>query len=904
MTQFHIPLRGLNCMGCANKVKAALLALPDTDIQDISPSFVDVTTQASLNEVFTQIESLGYHAGDTTELSLQGLNCGKCVAKVTNTFEALPWVFSVEVTKTSLKLVGLGSEQQVIDEIIALGYQASNEQESLALSQEQSGKEAQLEEKEAAPANTTNIQLMITGMTCASCVSSVEKALLSVAGVQRAQINLAEQSALIAIEDDSPTIEQALIHAIDKAGYHGERIVDEVTQRERQNAQHQSALVAHKRSSITALVIGAPLMAWGVFGGNMMIRTSQDQWLWGAIGLLCLWLLATAGKSFFVNAWNSILHRRATMDTLVALGTGAAWLFSMVVVLFPQWLPQASRHVYFEASAMIIGLISLGHYIEAKAKAKTSQSLQALVNLQPQQAWLIEEGIERSVPLSQIEVGMKLRIKPGEKIPVDGIVMEGESDLDESMLTGEPLPATKRTGDNISAGTVNCDGSLVIEATSVGSNTMLARIITMVRQAQSSKPQIAKLADSISAVFVPVVVAIAILAAAVWYFVGPDPKASYMLVVATTVLIIACPCALGLATPLSVTVGVGKAAEMGILIRDADVLQSASKINTVVFDKTGTLTEGKPQVQAVTFGENWDQPSLFPLIHAAETQSEHPLAKALCQHTSAYANVNLAQMDFINQRGKGISAQIDDHQVLIGNQSFVQQQGVDTSPLDNMANHYQQQAQTAVYVVVDKQLAAIVAVADTIKSDALAAVNRLHQLGIQVVMLSGDNQIVADAVANQLGIDQVIAGVLPDQKAEHIEQLKQNGTVVAMVGDGINDAPALAVADIGIAMGSGSDVAIESAQMTLLNSSPLAITNAVALSKATVKNMHQNLLGAFIYNVLGIPVAAGVLYPLFGFLLSPVFAGAAMALSSITVVSNANRLRLFNTQTNSSRGES
>jgi Cu+-exporting ATPase len=433
---------------------------------------------------------------------------------------------------------------------------------------------------------------------------------------------------------------------------------------------------------------------------------------------------------------------------------------------------------------------------------------------------------------------------------------------------------------------------------------MLARIITMVRQAQSSKPQIAKLADSISAVFVPVVVSIAIFAAGVWYFVGPDPKASYMLVVATTVLIIACPCALGLATPLSVTVGVGKAAEMGILIRDADVLQSASKINTVVFDKTGTLTEGKPQVQTLTFADGWNEQRLFPLIHAAETQSEHPLAKALCLYTQNYYAPELEQVQFNNQRGKGISAQIGDQWVFIGNQSFVQQQGIDTSALDDVAKLYQQQAQTAVYVVIDQQLAAVIAIADTIKADAQAAVDSLHQLGIKVVMLSGDSQIVADAVAKKLGIDQVIAGVLPGQKAQHIEQLKQNGNTVAMVGDGINDAPALAIADIGIAMGSGSDVAIESAQMTLLNSSPLAITNAIALSKATVKNIRQNLLGAFIYNVLGIPVAAGVLYPVFGFLLSPVFAGAAMALSSITVVSNANRLRLFNTQTNSLRGES
>jgi Cu+-exporting ATPase len=462
------------------------------------------------------------------------------------------------------------------------------------------------------------------------------------------------------------------------------------------------------------------------------------------------------------------------------------------------------------------------------------------------------------------------------------------------MLTGEPVPVHKQAEDFVSAGTLNQDGGLIIKATGIGSNTMLSRIISLVREAQSSKPAIAKLADQISSVFVPVVVAIAILAAAVWFMVGPDPKASYMLVVSTTVLIIACPCALGLATPLSVTVGIGKAAEMGILIKDADVLQSASKIDTVVFDKTGTLTLGKPEVQSLYSVDN-DDKQLLALAAGIEQHSEHPLAKAIV--TEAH-NRNVAPVEvdeFNNERGKGVFGQYQSQTLSATSLNYAEKQGWDLAPLRDATQQSEQNAATPIVIALDEKVVGIIAIADSLKEDAKQAVAELKALNITPVMLTGDNHHVAKAIAEQIGIEQVISQVLPDEKAGHIKQLQQNGMKVAMIGDGVNDAPALALADIGIAMGSGSDVAIESAQMTLLNSSPLAVVKAIELSKATVKNMKQNLFGAFVYNTLGIPVAAGVLYPAFGFLLSPVVAGAAMALSSITVVSNANRLRLFKT---------
>ncbi|HHF3143206.1 MULTISPECIES: heavy metal translocating P-type ATPase [Vibrio] len=895
MYQLVIPLSGLNCMGCARKVENALHANHDVEILNLSPTQVEVKTESSLKELVSSIESLGYQAGNHYELNLSGLSCGGCVKKLSSLLESNQDVISFEASTTHLEIRTLLSERQVIDLIATLGYTANLDsvevENESSPETEQVEKQSNIKDTQVPPASI-QLQMLIQGMTCASCVSSVEKALTNVEGVEKAQVNLAEQSALVFASQDSDDLLNAIVESVKQAGYQAEILQDAATQQEKQAQQQRQQQKRFKLDAIVGLVVGAPLMIWGVAGGNMMIRSTNDQLAWGAIGIGCLLLLATAGKHFFSNAWLAATHKRATMDTLVALGTGAAWFYSMLVVIFPDWFPLASRHVYFEASAMIIGLISLGHYIEAKAKANTTRSLQALINLQPQQATVITEQGDQQITVEQITLGMKLRIKPGEKVPVDGVVIQGESYIDESMLTGEPVPVLKAQEAQVSAGTLNTDGGLVIEATGIGANTMLARIIRMVRTAQSSKPAIAKLADQISSVFVPVVVGIAILAALVWFAVGPEPKASYMLVVTTTVLIIACPCALGLATPLSVTVGVGKAAELGILIKDADALQLASKVDTVVFDKTGTLTQGKPSVQQV-FTHATSQEDLLALAYAAERQSEHPLAKAVCDYAKRHDAKDVSLDKFENVRGRGILATYQDKPLLIGSLQFMQAENVETSALKSAIDECAKNAWTPVAVALNGELIGLIAIADPIKSDAKQALSALKSQGIKTVMLTGDNQHVANAIGQELGIDEVIAQVMPDEKAQHIEQLQSQGHVVAMVGDGINDAPALALSNLGIAMGSGSDVAIESSQMTILNTSPMAVVHAIELSRATLKNMKQNLFGAFVYNSLGIPVAAGVLYPAFGFLLSPVVAGAAMALSSITVVSNANRLRLF-----------
>ncbi|MGX1925591.1 copper-translocating P-type ATPase [Vibrio sp. NH-7] len=895
MLRFDIPLHGLNCMGCARKVEKALVEQHKAVITDLSPHRVEFKSDSSFDEVNQSIEALSYRSGYHHHLSLSGLNCGKCVAKLEAALCEHPLVATFSANKTELTLHTALTQSDVIELVKQLGYQAQQWEETIEEEQHvaiDSSSSTYSEETSPEAQNIFTTHLLINGMTCASCVASVEKALLSVDGVTKAQINLAEQSALVMATRRSEELNAQLITSVTLAGYQAEIIEDLDVQQQKQIEQQEALKTHHKKNAWHGMLIGAPLMLWGVFGGNMMIRNSQDQFAWAIVGVVCLWLLATAGRSFFTNAWQALTHKRATMDTLVALGTGAAWLFSMLVVLVPSWFPASSRHVYFEASAMIVGLISLGHYIEAKAKAKTTQSLQALINLQPNEATVVTENGDAVISIKNITAGMMLRIKPGEKVPVDGTVVSGESYVDESMLTGEPIPCHKDKGQFVSAGTINQDGTLLIEANSVGSSTMLSRIISMVREAQSSKPAIAKLADQISSIFVPVVVAIALISAAIWYFVGPDPKASYMLVVATTVLIIACPCALGLATPLSVTVGVGKAAELGILIKDADVLQSASQINTVVFDKTGTLTQGKPTVQHV-FATNNDSEWLLSLAGSLERHSEHPLAKAIV-HEATSRNLQFEEVDnFQNLRGKGVTAQLKGQKLSAVSLPVAQQQGWDLTQCETSIVECNSKAWTPIIVSLDEQVLGLIAISDPIKEDAAAAIQALKSIQITPVMLTGDNHHVASAIANQLGIEQVISQVLPDEKAQHIADLQAQGKRVAMIGDGVNDAPALALADIGIAMGSGSDVAIESAQMTLLNSSPFAVVNAIELSKATVKNMKQNLFGAFVYNSLGIPVAAGVLYPAFGFLLSPVVAGVAMAMSSITVVSNANRLRLF-----------
>ena len=537
---------------------------------------------------------------------------------------------------------------------------------------------------------------------------------------------------------------------------------------------------------------------------------------------------------------------------------------------------------------MIIGLINLGHMLEARARQRSSKALEKLLDLTPPSARVVTDEGEKDLPLAEVQAGMVLRLTTGDRVPVDGVISQGEAWFDEAMLTGEPVPQQKGDGDAVHAGTVVQDGSVLFTASAVGSQTTLARIIRMVRQAQSSKPEIGQLADKISAVFVPAVVAIALFSAAIWYFFGPAPQIVYTLVIATTVLIIACPCALGLATPMSIISGVGRAAEYGVLVRDADALQRASTLDTLVFDKTGTLTEGKPQVVAIKTFTAMDESTALRLAASLEQGSSHPLARAILDKA---ADQRLPAVEnFRTLRGLGVSGEAEGRRLLLGNQALLNEHKIATAEIEDDMTAQASQGATPVLLAVDGQAAALFAIRDPLREDSVAALARLHRQGYRLVMLTGDNPTTAKAIAKEAGIDEVIAGVLPDGKADAIKRLQSEGHQVAMIGDGINDAPALAQADVGIAMGGGSDVAIETAAITLMRHSLNGVADALDIAKATLRNMKQNLLGAFVYNSLGIPIAAGILWPLTGTLLNPVVAGAAMALSSITVVSNANRL--------------
>ncbi|MPS31875.1 MULTISPECIES: cation transporter [unclassified Salinivibrio] len=895
----YFTLSGLNCGRCVAKVEAALDEQPTVFSHSVSKTHADIHTSLSLASIIQTIENLGYQVGYQHQLALSGLSCGHCVAKVERALDENDAVFDYQVSKDAATVRTTLSAETLIETIASLGFEAtlidpSQETPSSTEPHQPQTATTEVDQQAETPPRTetssshSRMQFVLSGMTCASCVKSVETAISSVDGVANVSVNLAERSAIVK-GNASP---DAIVEAVKNAGYGAEKVEDDNDRRERQQHQQAAELKNFKRSTIAGLGLGGPIMAWGIVGGSMTIQSSQDQWAWGAVAILTLLLLATGGRHFFANAWQALMHKRATMDTLVALGTGAAWLYSTAVVVAPALFPEQARHVYFEASAMIIGLISLGHAIEARARANTSKALDQLLDLQPPTALVIENGQETERPLDKVKQGMTLRVKPGAKVPVDGEVVEGSSYIDESMLTGEPVPVSKQQGDTLHAGTVNQKGSLTFKATGVGSDTMLARIIDLVREAQSSKPELAKLADRISAVFVPIVVAIALITAAIWYVVGPEPSVSYMLVTATTVLIIACPCALGLATPLSVTAAVGRAAEVGVLIRDADALQTAAKLHTLVFDKTGTLTRGQPEVTHVK-AINGDQERLMAIAASLEQHSEHPLAQAIVNYAKAQDLSLPTSNDFNSESGKGIQAQIDRARYFIGNQAWMDAQGIETASHQSDIDAMTQRGETAIYLANADSVQALIGVSDPIRDDAIEAVANLQAQGLEVIMLSGDHPDTANAIGRQLGIDHVIAGVLPDGKSEQIQHLQQQGKRVAMVGDGINDAPALAQADVGVAMGSGSDIAIESAQITLMHQHLGALANAIALSQAAVRNMKQNLFGAFIYNTLGIPVAAGILYPFTGMLLSPVIAGGAMALSSITVVTNANRLRFF-----------
>ena len=732
-------------------------------------------------------------------------------------------------------------------------------------------------------------RLSLSGITCAGCVSRVQKAIDGVDGVESATVNLAERTATIA--GNAPVA--ALVSAIETAGYGAAELRSLEDEKDKEAAEmlHYRALL--RRASVAALV-GFPLFAFGMAGLLPELDDGFGRAFWFVTGLLTLGVLVYSGGHFFTGAWKSARNHNANMDTLIALGTGTAWLFSMVIVVWPEWVPVSAQHAYFEAAAIIIALINFGAALEMRARGKTSEAIKRLIGLQPRTARVIRNGIEMDVVIEDVGLDETLRVRPGERIAVDGDIIEGHSSVDESMLTGEPVPVQKQPGDKVVTGTINKSGTFLFQARRIGSDTVLSQIIEMVRVAQSSKPAIGRLADSVSSIFVPAVLIIAVVTFLAWFNFGPSGQSTTLAVVTTmTVLIIACPCALGLATPISIMVGVGKAAESGILIRNGDALQQAGRLDTIILDKTGTVTEGRPSVTEIVSSEQWGEEDILRWSASIEQGSEHPLAEAIMTAASDRPFTLYEAQNFTAVAGRGVAAVIEGKQVLLGNRQLMQERDVDISAVMDAATALTHKAQTPVFLAVDGKMAGIISIADAIKNDSKAAIQRLHDLGLKVVLLTGDNEATATAVARQVGIDEVVAEVLPEDKAAKVASLQQLGERVGMVGDGINDAPALARADVGFAIGTGTDVAIESADITLMGGSLHGVPDAINISRATVRNIKQNLFGAFVYNSLGIPIAAGVLFPFIGILLNPMIAGGAMAMSSLTVVSNANRLRFF-----------
>lgn len=731
--------------------------------------------------------------------------------------------------------------------------------------------------------NNTSVSFHVSGMHCASCASNIQRKLRKTNGITEATVNYANEQATVHF-DESKVKKNDIAHAVSEVGYTAHMHDDgDIAEKDRA-AEIADLKLKLKVSGALSLL----LMASMIPGLPMW---THNPWI--------LWLLATpvqfwAGKRFYQGAWSGIKNFSANMDTLVAMGTSTAYFFSVFVVLFQDWLTNqgVTTHVYFEASAAIITFILLGKFLEIRAKAKTSSAIKELIGLQAKSARVQRNKKWIEIPLEKVQVGDILLVKPGEKIPVDGIILEGESSLDESLVTGESLPVTKEKDDAVIGSTLNQSGSLQMKATKVGSDTLLASIIQLVQQAQGSRPPIQALVDTVASYFVPTVIVLSLLTFVSWWVFGPEPRLLMSLVSMINVLIIACPCALGLATPTSLMVGIGRGAQSGILIKDAQALEIANKVKAVAFDKTGTLTNGKPEVQQSEYAKNFAQKDIDQFVLSVESLSHHPLAQALVSFVSTKNQKAHNATHFKDHAGKGVSASVGKDKISIGTLSFLKSQQIDIeSALESTATDWQKKAQSVAHVAVNGKHAAVYGIADGVKTSSKLVVKTLQNMGIMPVMVTGDNTQTAQAIADQLGIKEVRSEVLPSEKEQLIRELRKEHGVVAMVGDGINDAPALAAADVSIAMGGGTDVAIESAGVTLLRSDIGLVPTALDLSRKTMKNIRQNLFWAFAYNVVLIPVAMGVLYPFTGIILSPIMAGAAMAFSSVSVVTNALRLR-------------
>jgi heavy metal translocating P-type ATPase len=739
--------------------------------------------------------------------------------------------------------------------------------------------------KSAAP-----ITLDITGMSCASCVTRVEKALLKVPGVESATVNLATERATVSGGDT-----EALLKAVEKVGYQGAvRQPDHAGHHEGHHHHDEDAAIL-RRDVIIAAIPTIPLFVVEMLGHFYM---PFHMWLMSVVSMdvlyvsyfiLATFVLFVPGLRFFKLGIPALLRGAPEMNSLVALGAGAAWLFSSVVTFAPQLVPAETRYVYFEAAAVIVTLILVGRWLEAIAKGRTGEAIQRLVREQAKTARVEHNGVVHDVLIEEVKVGDIIVVRPGEKIPVDGEVVDGTSHVNESMISGEPLPVSKKAGDTVVGATLNTSGSFRFRATKVGGDTMLAQIIRMVEEAQGGKLPIQRTVDLITAWFVPAVMALAVVTFGIWLVWGPDPAMTFGFVNGVAVLIIACPCAMGLATPTSIMVGTGRAAELGVLFRKSQALQRLRDADVVAFDKTGTLTEGKPVMTDLILDDDFEHDEVLSLVAAAESRSEHPIALAIVA-AAEKAGIVLPEIEhFDSDPGHGVTATIAGRQVRVGSARMME--GLDLSDFEETLQRLADEGKTPVFAAVGDRIAAAIVVADVVKPTSKAVIERLHAMGLKTAMISGDNKRTAAAVAAQLGIDEVEAEVLPADKVAAIKRLRQGGRVVAYVGDGINDAPALTEADIGLAVGSGTDIAIESADVVLLGGDLRGVLNALTVSRETMKNIWENLFWAFGYNALLIPVAAGVLYPSFGILLSPMLGAGAMALSSVFVVGNAQRLR-------------
>lgn len=804
-------------------------------------------------------------------LPIEGMTCASCVGRVEAALAKVEGVGRVSVNlateKADIRPAGPVDRMALIQAVEKVGYDV--------------------------PAST--VELTIEGMTCASCVGRVERAFKAVPGVAEATVNLATERATVR----GVAAVEALVAAVEKVGYQA-RAVDTAAQADDEAADKKHAERAELKRDLTlASVLALPVFVLEM--GSHLIP-GMHEWVMATIGIQESWylqfvlttlVLAIPGRRFYEKGFPALLRLAPDMNSLVAFGTAAAFGYSVVATFAPGLLPAGTVNVYYEAAAVIVALILLGRFLEARAKGRTSEAIKRLVGLQAKVAHVSRGGRIVDIPINEVALGDIVEVRPGERVPVDGEVTDGRSFVDESMITGEPIPVEKTAGSTVVGGTVNQKGALTLRATAVGGQTMLAQIIRLVEQAQGSKLPIQAVVDKVTLWFVPAVMLAAVLTFLVWLVFGPSPALTFALVNAVAVLIIACPCAMGLATPTSIMVGTGRGAEMGVLFRKGEALQLLKDAQVVAVDKTGTLTEGRPVLTDLEVAAGFDRNQVLAKVAAVESRSEHPIARAIVEFAVEGGIALPVMADFESVTGMGVRATVDGARVEVGADRFMRELGLDIGGFARTAERLGNEGKSPLYAAIDGRLAAIIAVADPIKPSTPAAIAALHQLGLKVAMITGDNARTAQAIAKQLGIDEVVAEVLPEGKVEAVRRLKATHGQIAFVGDGINDAPALAEADVGLAIGTGTDVAVESADVVLMSGNLQGVPNAIALSNATIGNIRQNLFWAFAYNTALIPVAAGALYPTWGVLLSPVFAAGAMAMSSVFVLGNALRLRRF-----------